>query len=63
MKWKQLANFLLDYILDSIGVNETIALLLNGGMTPTDLMLLGFAEEDIIAIFDRLAKDIVKEIE
>jgi phosphoribosylformylglycinamidine (FGAM) synthase-like amidotransferase family enzyme len=47
MKWKNLANYCLDYVLDKVGVSDSAIFLIAGGFSKNDLLELGYNEETI----------------
>ena len=53
MKWKQLANNLLDTLIDHWGLSATTDYLIEYGYNEKDLLELGFEKETIDASMER----------
>jgi hypothetical protein len=47
MKWKNLANYCLDYVIDNVGVSDSAVFLVKGGFSKEDLLELGYDNDTI----------------
>jgi hypothetical protein len=47
MKWKNLANYCLDYVIDNVGVSDSAVFLVKGGFRKEDLLELGYDNDTI----------------
>jgi hypothetical protein len=47
MKWKNLANYCLDYVIDNVGVSDSAVFLVKGGFNKEDLLELGYDNDTI----------------
>jgi hypothetical protein len=47
MKWKSLANYCLDYVIDNVGVSDSAVFLVKGGFSKEDLLELGYDNDTI----------------
>jgi hypothetical protein len=47
MKWKNLANHCLDYVIDNVGVSDSAVFLVKGGFSKEDLLELGYDNDTI----------------
>lgn len=48
--WEQMANLLLDYVIDFLSPNEVAQILFDAGYSPETLEYLGFDEDTIAEI-------------
>lgn len=62
LNYEQLANLLLNYILENLNMDglEIVELLLEGGFTNDDLFKLGFDNDDIELAQERINEGLVK---
>lgn len=47
MKWKNLANYCLDYVINASSISDSAIFLIKGGFSKDDLLLLGYDEDTI----------------